>query len=223
MTKTSKQTLILTILMLFASALISSCNSGTPTMDIDAQKTGFAQTANAQTSLTAAAQPTSTPSPTLEATATPTQTETPQGGTGTVMVTGTTTSENGGTDITATATVTSISSGGVDDAQWRAQTPEDNTEFNPGETFTVTWKLENTGSSTWTTNYYIQFTSGEQMDAEEKVYLPYPVPPGKNVEISVDFKAPQDTGEYKSIWSLLNASDEVFYTNFFIIINVVEE
>jgi hypothetical protein len=61
------------------------------------------------------------------------------------------------------------------------------------------------------------------MDAEEKVYLPYPVPPGKNVEVSVDLKAPNDAGEYKSVWSLLNTNDEVFYTNFFIVINVVED
>jgi hypothetical protein len=131
--------------------------------------------------------------------------------------------ENGGTDSPRTATATSSTSGGIDDAQWRAQSPEDNTEFLPGETFTVTWKLENTGTSTWTTSYYIQFTSGDQMDAEEKVYLPYPVPPGKNVEVSVDLKAPNDAGEYKSVWSLLNTNDEVFYTNFFIVINVVED
>jgi hypothetical protein len=223
MTKTSKQTLILAILMIFATSLISACSSGTPTLDIDAQKTGFAQTADAQASLTAAAQPTFTSSPTLEATATPTQTETPQDGTGTVVTTGTTTVENGGTDSPRTATATSSTSGGIDDAQWRAQSPEDNTEFLPGETFTVTWKLENTGTSTWTTSYYIQFTSGDQMDAEEKVYLPYPVPPGKNVEVSVDLKAPNDAGEYKSVWSLLNTNDEVFYTNFFIVINVVED
>ncbi len=216
MIKRTKQILIITILMLLASSLISACKSATPTTDINAQKTGFAQTADAQASLTAAARPTETPSPTLEPTATPTETQ--QEGAETMNPTESGTSKNGGTDSPATAT--SIT--GVDDAQWRSQSPKDNTEFKPGESFTVTWKLENTGTSTWTTNYYIQFTSGDQMDAEEKVYLPYPVPPGKNVEISVDFKAPDETGEYKSVWSLINSSDEVFYTNFFIIINVVE-
>jgi len=205
--------------MLFASFIFSACKNDTPTLDINEQKTSFAQTAGAQASLTVAAQPTFTSSPTLESTVTPTPTETLQERTSTIETTETATMENGTTDTPTTAT--SIT--GVEDAQWRAQNPKDNTEFKPSETFTVTWKLENTGTSTWTTNYYIQFTSGDQMDAEEKVYLPYPVPPGKNVEISVDFKAPDETGEYKSVWSLINSSDKVFYTNFFIIINVVED
>jgi uncharacterized membrane protein len=210
MTSKMKTIVMMTLVMMISVLVISACNKGTPTLDINAQKTGFAQTADAQASQTVAAQPTVTPTLTLEPSATPT--ETPTGGTITLTPTATSGSETTATSIT-----------GADEAQWRAQEPEDNTKFNPGQTFTVTWKLENTGTSTWTTDYYIQFTSGDQMNAKEKVQLPYPVSPGTNVEISVDFKAPNETGEYKSVWSLVNSKDEVFYTNFFIIIKVVSD
>jgi len=209
---------IFSLLIFFAlSALIlTACNSGEPEIDIDAQRTGFAQTADIQATMTAQAQPTATntpePSPTPSFTDTPEVTETPEG---------TETSEESTTE-TPQATATQQASSGVDSAAWIAQDPPDNTEFTPGEEFTITWSLENTGSSTWGTNYYIQFASGEEMGAtDEKVYLPYPVPPGTSVQISVDLVAPGSTGEKQSNWRLYNNSDNSFY-EFYIIIDVVE-
>ena len=210
---------IFSLLIFFAlSALIlTACNSGEPEIDIDAQRTGFAQTADIQATMTAQAQPTATntpePSPTPSFTDTPEVTETPEG---------TETSEESTTE-TPQATATQQASSGVDSAAWIAQDPPDNTEFTPGEEFTITWSLENTGSSTWGTNYYIQFASGEEMGAtDEKVYLPYPVPPGTSVQISVDLVAPGSTGEKQSNWRLYNNSDKSFY-EFYIIIDVVED
>lgn len=206
-----KNTIILSLTLIWTSLLFSACGPKVPTIDVNAQKTSFAQTAEAQANMTQAALPTATLTP--EPSLTPTSTET--------LAVETATPTTTGTASTATATVPA--STGADAGLWRAQDPPDNTEFGPGETFTVTWTIENTGTSTWTTKYYIEFTSGEQMDAPEKVYLPYNVPPGTNVQISVEFKAPSEAGEYKSTWSLVNANDEIFYTNFYIIINVVVE
>src|SRR5688572_24073099 len=42
-------------------------------------------------------------------------------------------------------------------------TVPDNTRIEAGEEFTKTWKLQNTGSCTWT-DYTIAFVSGDQMD-----------------------------------------------------------
>ncbi len=210
MTKKTKKLIILSLMLTLTSVLFSACGTKKPTIDIEAQKKSFALTAEAQAIMTQAAQPTSTP--TLESTLTPTATETQavEEVTPTVSVTA-------GTPTATQAVIT-----GNDAGQLIAQDPADNTEFAPGETFTVTWKIENTGTSTWTTDYYIKFTSDEQMDAEEQVNLPYPVPPGTNVQVSVEFKAPSSAGEYKSTWSLVNANDIAFYSNFYIIINVVE-
>ena len=60
------------------------------------------------------------------------------------------------------------------------------------------------------------------MGAEEKVFLPVPVAPKTNVQISVAFTAPDETGEYQSNWKLYNAKDVAFY-DFYIIIDVVEQ
>lgn len=213
--KTNRIFLLLTIIALSA-LILTACNSGEPEIDIDAQRTGFAQTADVQATMTAQAQPTATntpePSPTPSFTDTPEVTETPEG---------TETSEETTTE-TPEATATQQASTGTDSAAWIAQDPPDNTEFTPGEEFTITWSLENTGSSTWGTNYYIQFASGEEMGAtDEKVYLPYPVPPGTSVQISVDLVAPGSTGEKQSNWRLYNNSNTSFY-EFYIIIDVVE-
>jgi hypothetical protein len=109
---------------------------------------------------------------------------------------------------------------GTDKAAWLANDPPDNTKFAPGEAFTVTWTIENIGSSTWTTSFYIQFATGERMDAIEKIFLPYPVPPNRNVQISVDFVAPDSTGAKRSDWKLVNANDAAFF-DFYIVIDVV--
>lgn len=205
---------LFTLLIFFAviSLAISACASGEPEIDIDAQRTGFAQTADTQATQTAQAQPTATNTPEPLPTATPTTqpdlTDTPE-----------TEAETG---ETPEATPTTQIIGGEDVAAWIAQDPPDNTEFSPGEEFTVTWSLENTGTSTWNANYYIQFASGEAMGAgEEKIYLPYPVPPNTNAQLSVTLVAPDSTGEKRSNWIIVNSSDIPFY-EFYVIIDVVE-
>jgi hypothetical protein len=42
----------------------------------------------------------------------------------------------------------------------------DNTQLEAGETFTKTWKFQNTGNCNWT-GYTIAFVSGDRMDARE--------------------------------------------------------
>ncbi len=205
MKQKTKNLTILLIVMMLSITIISACSPTEPTIDVDAQRTGFAQTAAAQATITAQAQPTATqtPEPTPTFTATPEYTNTPA---------------NTPTESEAT---TAPVTGGADEAQWLANDPPDNTEFIPGEEFTVTWTLENTGSSTWTTSYYIEFSSGEQMEAVDQVLLPYEVPPNTNVQVSVDFVAPESTGTKQGYWSIVNANDVPFY-KFWVIVEVVE-
>jgi len=208
MNKNGKRKLTILTAFILVSMILTACNTGEPAIDINAQKTGFAQTAEVQATMTAEAVPTQTPTP--ELTPTPTATATVEGNTEETPTATTETSTN------PTAT---IGTGGTDSAAWRANDPPDNTVFSPGEAFTVTWTLENTGTSTWTTSYYISFFTGEQMGAEEKIYLPYSVPPGTNVQIAVNFVAPESEGTKQSDWVLKNASDETFYS-FFIVVEV---
>jgi len=206
---TKRKTPFLWTLIAISALLFSACQTSEPTQDIDAQKTGFAQTADVQMTMTAEAQPTSTPTsaptPTPEATATVESTETPEG-------------EETPAGIN---TATQISSSGRDAAAWLSNDPPDDTVFAPGEEFTVTWTLENTGTSTWNNNYYIEFAADEQMGAEDKYYIPLDVPPNTSVQISADFITPESEGKKQSTWNLVNDNDNAFY-QFFVVIEVSE-
>lgn len=201
-----KRTTVLLTVIILLGIILSACRQEEPELDVDAQRTGFAQTADVQASLTAAAQPTPTetpvPSPTFTVTVTPTNTP--------IL------------SPTPSEPADQPPSTGSDVAIWLANDPPDNTRFSPGEAFTVTWTIENIGTSTWSTRYYIEFVSGERMDAAEKHFLPYPVPPERNVQVSVDFIAPTTLGTQRSNWKLFNANDNAFY-DFYIIIEVAED
>ncbi|MBG0787671.1 MAG: hypothetical protein H0S79_21490 [Anaerolineaceae bacterium] len=210
MNKKTKSKLFVLTALVMVSLILTACGNKEPEMDIDAQKTAFAQTAAVQATMTAEAVPTETPTP--EVSPTPTITATISGTTVGIIYTSTPTGS-------APEPTTSVPVSGNDGAAWRANDPPDNTVFSPGESFTVTWTIENTGTSTWTTGYYISFLSGDQMGAEDEIYLPYSVPPGTNVQITVNFVAPEATGTKQSDWVLKNANGDTFYS-FYIIVEV---
>lgn len=86
----------------------------------------------------------------------------------------------------------------------------DGTVFAPGEEFEKTWQLQNTGTTTWTTDYAIRFHAGERMGAPFEVVMPQQVPPGGTVNISVPMVAPQEPGEYRGDWLLRDAQGRTF-------------
>jgi hypothetical protein len=77
-------------------------------------------------------------------------------------------------------------------------------------TFVKTWRVQNSGESTWTTEYKLVFERGERMGSPEAVPIPKEVKPGEVVDISVEFIAPDTPGEYKSSWMLLNKRGKKF-------------
>ncbi|MGW8249456.1 MAG: NBR1-Ig-like domain-containing protein [Anaerolineales bacterium] len=89
-------------------------------------------------------------------------------------------------------------------------TVPDDTQMQPEQSFTKTWRLENVGSCTWTSNYAVTFFSGEQMGAPAAVPLRGEVQPGQSVDISVDMVAPKQAGKYQGNWKLRNASNVLF-------------
>ncbi|MDZ4158221.1 MAG: NBR1-Ig-like domain-containing protein [Anaerolineaceae bacterium] len=103
----------------------------------------------------------------------------------------------------------------------------DGAQFTPGQTFTKTWRLENSGSCTWTTGYAVVFESGNAMDAPATVNLTSSVAPGQRVDISIAMKAPSTLGKHKGNWKIRNASGARFglgaaNISFFVDIEVVE-
>ncbi|OJX38291.1 MAG: hypothetical protein BGO78_09785 [Chloroflexi bacterium 44-23] len=89
-------------------------------------------------------------------------------------------------------------------------TVPDDTVMAPGATFTKTWRLKNTGSCVWSTNYAIVFDSGTSMNGPASKQLTASVAPGQTVDISVDLKAPDKPDTYKANWKLRNANGVIF-------------
>lgn len=105
----------------------------------------------------------------------------------------------------------------------------DGTAMGRGEIFTKTWRLQNRGTCTWTSDYYLVFTGGSQMGDTTAVRLPGNVAPGQTVDVSVTLAAPDSLGRQVGYWMLRNPSGALFgYGNkaeqaFYVDIKVIKE
>lgn len=160
-------------------------------------------TAAGQTQIVVIATP-EPPTVTPSATSLPlTSTATPQPPTATAVSTATAVPPT----RTLTATSTPLP---CNQASFKADvTVPDGTAYGPGTSFTKTWRLENTGSCTWTTAYDLVFVSGAQMGGLS-VDLPGSVTPGQLIDLSVNLTAPLDPGSYRGNWKLRDANGVVF-------------
>ncbi len=86
----------------------------------------------------------------------------------------------------------------------------DDTAFLPGTEFVKSWRLRNSGSCTWTTDYNFVFAGDAQMDGPDSVVLETAVMPNQTVDISVPFTAPDTPGTYRSDWVMSNAEGTQF-------------
>lgn len=198
MNKTKKFILIIVILTLVTMACNTPGNSALS--DTDKQSTAVAETVAAQL---AAQNPDQTQSQTqpLEITSTftpePSMTIPP---TATVTVTPT---------LTPTATATSVPcnrASFVSDVTY-----PDGSEVTINNGFVKTWRLQNTGSCTWTSGYKLIFSNGDRMGAPDEVVLTGgTVTPGQTVDVSVNLTAPDTVGTYKGYFKLKSSDGSVF-------------
>ena len=86
----------------------------------------------------------------------------------------------------------------------------DGTAMGPGEVFTKTWRLQNRGTCTWTSDYWLVFTGGSQMGETLAVRLPGRVAPGQTVDVSVPLTAPNSLGRQVGYWMLRNPNGALF-------------
>ena len=106
-------------------------------------------------------------------------------------------------------------------------TVRDGSRFDPGDTFTKTWRLRNTGSCTWDTNYALVFDSGEDFGVTSPQKLTAPVLPWSYVDLTVTMTAPTTPGKHRSSWKLEDGSANRFGVGWgggvpiFALINVV--
>ncbi len=86
----------------------------------------------------------------------------------------------------------------------------DGTKLSPGESFTKTWQLRNTGTCTWTTGYKVVSIGKFRMGGEQSAYLPHEVKPGDTVDISLRLSAPLYIGDYESEYRLQDEQGNLF-------------
>jgi hypothetical protein len=201
--------------------ILTACGAGTPptpTTDPNLIITQVAQTIEANLALTASAQPTETltPEPTQVPTETPTLAVTP-------LVVGTP-----GISTLALPTVPGGGTGVSPDAMAFSAdvTIPDNTQLSPSAAFTKTWRMKNTGTTTWNSNYQLVYWDGVPITEVEKVLpvkqvkLSSEVKPGAEGEVSVKMVAPSKNGTYKIWWRLLNPAGAVFGDSLYALIIV---
>jgi hypothetical protein len=102
---------------------------------------------------------------------------------------------------------------GLDQARFVSDvTIPDYAVVDAGDVITKTWRLQNVGTSTWTTDYALVFDDEDQMGAPDRVQLTAEVPPDGYINISVDFTVPNADGEYSSYWMLEDEDGNSFGT-----------
>lgn len=77
----------------------------------------------------------------------------------------------------------------------------DGQAFNPGAGFRKTWRVKNSGTCSWDSNYSFSLASGSSMGTNS-IYVPGIVAPGQTVDLSVDLTAPNAAGAYKGYWQM---------------------
>ncbi|MEW6083190.1 MAG: NBR1-Ig-like domain-containing protein [Chloroflexota bacterium] len=188
------------ILLGLCALLIASCGGGeaeatpTNTLNADEIQTLAIETFSAALTQTALAAPSETPVPTLTASATFAPFATSTGGALPVGVSPTT--SGGGNACYRLTYVSDVS------------IPDD-TAMTPGQNFTKTWKVLNSGTCAWDAGFKFAFTGGEQMSGVTFT-LPSAVAPNATLDISVAMIAPSKSGTLRGNWRMQTAGGQFF-------------
>ena len=199
----TKTTVLMTIVILLG-LLISGCGGNsaeaTPTLSVEVIQTDAVATFSVGLTQTALAAPTNTPMPTSTVAPPPTATLaniTPLA-----------------TTIVANPTSSCNMMAYVNDV-----TIPDNTPMTPGQTFTKTWKVKNSGTCAWEAGYKFAFTGGDAMSGQTYT-LTESVPANAQVELSVPMTAPNKTGSIRGNWRMSTTAGQFFGDEVYLVILV---
>jgi hypothetical protein len=192
--------------LLWLAACGSPAPTSTPTIDLNPFRTEVAATVLAQVTQAFAQTPSATPAPSLTATNLPTITRTPV--------------VSASPSLTVTLSTGTPKPGTINLAQYVSQSVADDTVFEPGETFSMTWRLKNVGTSTWTATYLLRFFSGDNFGAPKELPLGREVPPGATIDLHLQMKAPEIPGKYRTDWVMASESRSNFREPVFLKITV---
>jgi hypothetical protein len=205
-----KPRLIVTILLV--ATLMAACapaaSTAGPTPDVAAVRTSAASTVVSQFTLTAAVFTPMVPAAPTKAVAT--DTTEPD-------VTATVTTAPVAQVTNAEGTVVAL----CDKYAWDPETVDvnipDNTPVSPGQDFVKTWKIKNIGTCTWGEGYKMVFSYSSSPDDDSLNGVAQPlsaaIAPGQEVDVSVQFTAPDLPGTYFSVWTMQNNKGISFQGN----------
>ncbi len=200
----------LRVAITISAILLSACGSATPatpTPDVNAIYTAAAKTVVAELTQTAAVI-----TPTLQSTAT----QMPASPAATVTTVGTPLPTETPQPTPTLFLEASPTQQFCDDAKHVADVNvRDGTEMSPGQDFLKTWRIKNTGTCLWGAGYGPVYGYGPKMGGQP-IALTTTVNPGEEVEVSIQFKAPDTAGEYKSYWRMENANGAPFGEFFYV-------
>ena len=204
---------LMTILgiLLISSFALTACGGGndaeaTPTMDPLLIQTQAVETFSAILTQTALAAPTNTPVPTLTIAA-PTFPPLATNTLGAALPTFAATSS--GSTANACYGMTFVS-----DVNF-----PDNTAVTPGQSFTKTWKVKNSGTCAWDAGFKFAFTAGNAMNGTAYT-VPASVAVGAVVDISIAMTAPTTAGKVQSNWRMSTAGGQFFGNEVYVIVVV---
>jgi hypothetical protein len=213
--------MLVTFALLIMTIVLIGCGSrapATPTTNPDLIYTAAAQTADVRLTQIYQSTPSATPvtpTPTYD----PTQTAAAQ--TASAILTQAALASLT-PQVTATQAIPTVPANPTGDRSVYVSdvTIPDGSVIAPGAAFVKTWKLQNAGTTTWTTSYSLAFISGDQMGTITSVPLAQNVSPGQQVDISVNMVAPTTAGTYQGFWKMKNGSGQLFNDAVYVMIKV---
>lgn len=97
-----------------------------------------------------------------------------------------------------------------DRASFISESIPDGMDFEPDTPFTKSWRLQNAGNCSWTSEYSLVFDHGDLMSAPTVVPFSGNVAPGQEVDVEVDMVSPSAEGTYTGHWMLRNNAGVLF-------------
>ncbi len=193
------------LLALMFALIVSSCGKTPvePTLDANVIFTQAVQTVAAQLTNTAMNMPTATNSPTIQ----PTNTSMPPTATATLAL----------SSVAPLTSVTVTLAPNPNKMEFLGDVTIPDGQIIPaGSKFIKTWKVKNIGNTTWTTNFKIRNWAGDRYGAAASILLAKEVKPGETTDISIEFTAPLNNGEYLSMWILSDEDEANFGVPFYV-------
>jgi Ig-like domain from next to BRCA1 gene len=199
-------TLLALLVALFLSACGGSDADATPTVSVELIQTQAVLTYQAQLTQTALANPTST--------STLTESPTPAATFSAPTI----------SSPIAIATTPTIIGGGSSACYGLSYVSDvtipDGTQVTPGQSFTKTWRVSNTGTCAWEAGFTFNVVSGDAMGGTA-VTLNQRVEAGRQYEFSVPMVAPTNkTGTLTGYWQLSDANGSFFGDQVYVEVDV---